>query len=952
MSRPFWLRPIRLGEKSLPSAESLARAIARREPLETLLRISATLLLETSHADRAGVWAEEVPGDPSWPGYLMESGSMGSLSEPCKVNAFEVFPVEFNDANLPMEFFAPVFPVGPRDFFEGISIAVGMPLKMEDRFFGALLAGSGPRGALAGRDTLENVSAEIAVSLFAHRSREQQERIERSHHLRGEIDRLVLAGAAVKEIFGRIATAAAQETAAQFVGIARRTESGLQWESLSSSNLPLHSLQQALFTVATAVFLDRDSVIRDFPHGSSPGLSLVGMPLDFSHHEPLLLLAAYRPGDRISVETLNSFRAMAANARFVAVARETDSAYRCLFESSSEAWIVADSAGSILEANRHARDLLHWKKHLGSGVGLAGFFVRPRANEFDLWFARASAGRLAPLETQLETGLDVRLTLRQVLGGNRLLVSLEESSLVQRAESRWKQAEAELRSVLDTVRAGVLLVGIDGRIRLSNARFSLLLGLDPHSLAELRTFDDLARVLEPRLRTGSSYGAPWDSFLTGSGDAVHDELELAGPAGRVIERYARPVLDEQGRRLGWLEALWDITSQRQNLAMVQQTEKMAAVGQLASGMVHELSNPLTSIMGYAQVLLQHGGSESHGGEAKMIFEEAERASRIVKNLLSYARQTEPERVRVDVNEIVTRTIALRGYELKLRNITIWCELEPRLPPTLADPHQIQQIVLNLLINAEQAIQGARGKGRIEVRTRKVSDSRLSIEISDDGPGVAPEISSRVFDPFFTTKPPGIGTGLGLTVVRSLVEQHEGEVTFENFLRGGARFTVHLPLLTVPVAQPSLNATAAVATEKKIRAAHILVVEDEPTVAQLVADVLREEGHTVEAVTDSQEGLLRASCRPYDLIICDLRMPRLDGPAFYDALVRARTTTQNHILFITGDTLGPHAMEFLKSHQLRFLTKPFLVEELKVAVHSALEHELAASAGLNRLETNK
>ena len=544
----------------------------------------------------------------------------------------------------------------------------------------------------------------------------------------------------------------------------------------------------------------------------------------------------------------------------------------------------------------------------------------------------------------------MRLALRQALGGNqRLLLSLEEGSLVQRAEGRWKQIKAELCSVLDAVHAGILLVASDGQIRVANVRFGMLFGLDAYAISTLETFDDLARMIELRFHVPSSYRAPWDSFLAGSGDAVHDELEMTTPAARILERYARPVLDEEGLRLGWLEAFWDITSQRQTQSKIHQMEKMAAVGQLVSGIAHELNNPLTSIMGYAQLLLNQRVSKVRSGEARMIFEEAERASRIVKNLLSYARQAGPERTRTDVNEIVERTVALRDYELKIQNITVRCDLEPKLPDTLADPHQLQQAVLNLLINAEQAILGSRGYGRIQVRTRKISDSRLSIEISDDGPGIPPEISLRVFDPFFTTKSAGLGTGLGLAIVYRIVEQHEGKVVFENIPSGGAKFTIELPLLPVPARESA--SLVALAPAGKMAATHILVVEDEPTVAQLVADVLREDGHDVEAVMDSQEGLLRVSRRCYDLIICDLRMPRLDGPAFYDALVRARSTAQHRILFITGDTLGPHTVEFLKSHQLQFLTKPFLVEELKLAVYRALERASAASAGLASSEAH-
>jgi two-component system NtrC family sensor kinase len=208
-----------------------------------------------------------------------------------------------------------------------------------------------------------------------------------------------------------------------------------------------------------------------------------------------------------------------------------------------------------------------------------------------------------------------------------------------------------------------------------------------------------------------------------------------------------------------------------------------------------------------------------------------------------------------------------------------------------------------------------------------------LEVSDDGPGISPEIASRIFDPFFTTKPPGIGTGLGLSIVYGIVHQHGGEVTFENQPGKGARFVVELPVVAAPAKEqaPAL----AEASGRAAAAARILVVEDEPTVAQLVVDILREDGHKVEAVLDSQEGLALLSRAQYDLVICDLRMPRLDGRAFYDALVRAGSSMQSRIIFITGDTLDPQTLEFLEQKHLRYLAKPFLVEELHLAVNGAL-----------------
>ncbi len=366
-----------------------------------------------------------------------------------------------------------------------------------------------------------------------------------------------------------------------------------------------------------------------------------------------------------------------------------------------------------------------------------------------------------------------------------------------------------------------------------------------------------------------------------------------------------------------------------------QTEKMAALGRMVSGIAHELNNPLTAIMGYAQLLLSHGLRQDQLVEARRVFEEAERASRIVKNLLYFAREKKPERTRVNVNEIVERALALRSYELRVQNIVVECDLAPNLPQTLADPHQLQQAVLNLLVNAEQALVLSRGRGTISIRTRAKSAARIALEIEDDGPGVPKEIASRIFEPFFTTKPPGVGTGLGLSIVYGIVQLHDGEVTLENGASGGAKLVIELPVVSAQTATADRNVAIGAADSSPVRPQRILVVEDEPAVAQLVVDVLREEGHHLDAVLDSQEGLARIARSTYDLVICDLRMPRLDGPAFYDSLKRSSSPLADRIIFITGDTLAPRTAQFLQTSGLPFLAKPFLVQELMLVVNQKL-----------------
>ncbi len=620
-----------------------------------------------------------------------------------------------------------------------------------------------------------------------------------------------------------------------------------------------------------------------------------------------------------------------------------DGAFNAVFDSSGEALVIIDSSGMIQRANPRAREMLRLK-NANHAAALGNFLAAPSAEKLaSFWADPVSSARAQSLDASLSTGFPVRIVLRSILpGSHNLLLCMEEGSIVQRADAKWRQLDAELRSVLDSVQVGVVLVDPSGRIRFSNARFGQLFGLVARQLGEFANFEELEELIGKRFHDPGAFLAPWKSYAAGAGEPRHDELELTRPVRRVIERFSRPILDPQGRSMGWSELYSDVTGERQIQSKLLQAEKMAALGQLVSGIAHELNNPLTAIMGYAQLLLGHGLAPAQLSEAKKVYQQAERARRIVKNLLYFARENKPERTRVDLNEIVERTLALRSYELKVENIHVESELDSNLPHTMADPYQLQQVVLNLLVNAEQALLEERGQGRVRIRTSHSAHrpgahtaGRILLEVSDDGPGIPPVIASRIFDPFFTTKPPGVGTGLGLSIVYGIVQQHGGEVTFENQPRAGVKFLVELPVLAVPAQDRGAASSQRLDRPGAVPAGRILVVEDEPTVAQLIVDVLREEGHHAEAVLDSQEGLTLLSRSQYDLVVCDVRMPRLDGPAFYDALVRAGSPIRDKILFTTGDMLAPRTIQFLEPNGLPYLAKPFLVEELKLAVNRLL-----------------
>jgi two-component system cell cycle sensor histidine kinase/response regulator CckA len=357
-----------------------------------------------------------------------------------------------------------------------------------------------------------------------------------------------------------------------------------------------------------------------------------------------------------------------------------------------------------------------------------------------------------------------------------------------------------------------------------------------------------------------------------------------------------------------------------------QSEKLAALGQTMSGVAHELNNPLATILACAERLNGRRLDESTRRDLDAIHNAAERAARIVRQLQTFARKRHTTRTTVDLNEVVRETLALRAYDHRAANITTTEEFAPKLPPVFVDPHQIQQIVLNLLINAEQAMIDAHGRGRLLLRTWEEPDrDAVVLEVNDDGPGVPDDMQVKVFDPFFTTKPVGKGTGLGLSVAYAIAQEHGGRISVRSAGETGASFLLELPVSGMRVRAP--EAAPSVSLPPVPKGTRALVIEDEAALGDAVAAALADEGFRPDRAENGEEALAKIRERHYDVIICDLKMPKVDGMAFFRDVSARMPHIARRLIFVTGDVAGTDAERFLEESGCRWVPKPFRLKDL-------------------------
>ena len=484
-------------------------------------------------------------------------------------------------------------------------------------------------------------------------------------------------------------------------------------------------------------------------------------------------------------------------------------------------------------------------------------------------------------------------------------------------------AEAEdgrFRAMLDAMPHAVLLTDASFDVVSANAAAEALLPrLGLSAAGAVRSLGDLDVV-------ALAYDLLAGRRAEASGDARF-------PDGRCLEVALAAWPGRAGLSDGLVVVIHDVTTARRLREQVTQSEKLSGLGRMVAGVAHELNNPLTAVIGYAQLLKTLPPGEKAAARLETVRKEAERCRRIVQNLLRFARPRGPEKRAVSLNEIVENVTLLLAYPVRSARCAIALDLDRGLPAVLADAHELEQALVNLVTNAYQAMTAAGSTGTVTVSTYRRGDDRVGVEVADDGPGIPEPFRTKVFDPFYTTKPEGSGTGLGLWLVYNTVTAHGGAIDVGASPSGGARFRLEFPT-SGAVAELS---GAAVAPEEIpcTVSAKILVVDAEAALASLICEALEAEGHEAVAASAPEEALGRLAAGAFDLLVSDAELPGLSGDRLAAEAARLRPGSVPRLVLTTGHWDDRETEAAARRLDAALLRKPFELDELRRVVRSRL-----------------
>ena len=479
-----------------------------------------------------------------------------------------------------------------------------------------------------------------------------------------------------------------------------------------------------------------------------------------------------------------------------------------------------------------------------------------------------------------------------------------------------------LHDAVNSVRDPVFVLDLKGQLVHDNRAAEGWIGVDavdapPRPATELLPFlrdDDRQRFLQ----------------AVRDYEACSLEVVLVRADGdqRSVRLSLSPIRAVDDRLLGSVVMLHDVTERKMLQMQLVQNEKMNALGQLVSGVAHELNNPLTAVYGYSQLLLVESLEQSQLDQVRAIVQHSKRCQGIVEGLLRFSRGRASEKRVCNVNQIVQETLELAGYQLRLHDVRVEVSLDEDIPDSALDGFQFQQVVLNLVTNAQHAMEKTEGERRLHVRSRRADERMAVVEIEDNGCGIPRAVQNKIFDPFFTTKGVGKGTGLGLSISYGILREHGGRMTVSSEVGEGTCFRIELPLEEPSESQAAPPEQQPARSRGPTRSLRVLVVDDEPFILQLLQQILEGEGHRVWVADGGAAALERLAEGGVDVVFSDWRMPEMGGDALYERISNEYPDLCGRVVFTTGDTLDPAVGRAAERHGNHVLNKPFEIEQVR------------------------
>lgn len=593
-----------------------------------------------------------------------------------------------------------------------------------------------------------------------------------------------------------------------------------------------------------------------------------------------------------------------------------------VLDAASDALLTLGPTGVISSANPAARALFH--RHELEGVPLRDLLPAEELTDLERELQQTLVGSSPRGEHRVEvTDQDPRTVeasfapLSLAGGIEGVVVWMRDVTETRARAEALARSEARYALLVETAPDAIITVDQSGHLTALNKTFEVATGVP----RERALGASILEVIDPRDRdlvAGMFRATMHGAVQRGEMRFLHREGGVGWASIVASPLYSGGVPN------GALAIVRNVTQEKRVMEQMMRHERMAAVGHLVSGLSHELNNPLASVMALGELLVESSAlpPEEHES-AEMILSEARRAAKIIGNLLAFARQQPSQKSPIDINVLVAQAVDMRRYALQLDNMVVDVSLAPHLPPVLADASQLQQVMLNLLANAEQALTDWSGARHLTVRTARTTDG-VTISVQDSGPGIKPENRARIFDPFFTTRGVGKGTGMGLSVAEGIVRDHGGRIHVDSTLGAGATFVVELPVAR-PASSVSSNSREWPVPNRPLA---MLVVDDEAGIREALTRFLTRLGHSIDTASDGFEARERLASRTYDRILLDVRMPGLAGDVLYRELVERAPEMAPRVVFLTGDSENNTLQSFVASTGRPCIPKPFTLDDVR------------------------